>query len=115
MLDADEVALLERAALNVGGDGTVVNMVVNACAYSCCGRGWQRRDGYEQAYTGWVDSLTLPEGEAQGTFMLYSAGLGTIGYVVAVRFSEVELLEVAPGAPPVDAARMRASGARARG
>lgn len=113
-VDAADLELLRRVALNVGGDGTVLNAVVNGCAYSCCGRGWKRRDGYEQAYTGWIDNLHEPD-DGAGTFMLYAVGLGTIGYVCAVRFSEVELLEVAPGAPPVDAARMRASGARAHG
>lgn len=68
-----------------------VTVVVTGCAYSCCGRGWQRRDGYEQTYCGWVDNFRPPtvDGDDEGTFMLYSPGLGTISYVIAVRFSEV--------------------------
>lgn len=67
----------------------LVTVSVTGCAYSCCGKGWQRRDGYEQAYTGYVDNLREPEGEAAGTFMLYSAGIGTLSYVIACRFYEV--------------------------
>lgn len=63
--------------------GEVVEIRVNACAYSCCGRGWRRRDDYEQVYAGYVDNLT------DATFMLYSMGIGTVSYVVAVHFSEL--------------------------
>ena len=72
MVDADELALLERSQR----DRSTLEVVVNGCAHSCCGRGWRRRDGYEQTYYGYVDNLHLPEGEAAGTFMLYSTGLG---------------------------------------
>ena len=70
-----------------------LRVTVNACAYSCCGRGWQRRDGYEQTYVGWVDNLKLSDGPHVGSFMLYSEGLGTISYVIAAGFDEVELVE----------------------
>jgi hypothetical protein len=40
----------------------LVTVTVTGCAYSCCGKGWQRRDGYEQAYTGYIDNLQEPEG-----------------------------------------------------
>jgi len=66
-----------------------VEVVVSGAAYSCCGRGWQRRDGYEQTYRGWVDNYMPPKDQGEGTFMLYSPGLGTVSYVVAVRFAEV--------------------------
>lgn len=90
-LESAEVALL-RASV---ADHRPLRIVVNACAYSCCGRGWRRRDGYLQEYVGYIDNLTEPD-EARGivrTFMLYSVGLGTISYVVAVRDFEVELVE----------------------
>lgn len=89
MIEAAELELLRASALNLGGDGRIVAVDVNACAYSCCGRGWQRRDGYLQCYRGWIDNL------GDGGFMLYSPGIGTLSYVLAVRFDEVEAVEAA--------------------
>lgn len=84
----------------VGGDygrgpnaGAIVQVVVSGCRYSCCGRGWQQRVGYEQTYRGYVDNLHAPAGEAIGTFMLYSMGVGTLSYVVAVTMAELEAVE----------------------
>jgi hypothetical protein len=57
----------------------LVTIVVTGCAYSCCGKGWQRRDDHE-------------ESAGAGTFMLYSAGIGTLSYVVACR--DYELADV---------------------
>lgn len=94
MIDADELALLEEAAAD---KSVILNVAVTGCAFSCCGKGWVRRDGYEQPYTGYVDNLHLPEGEAAGTFMLYAVGIGTLSYVVAIRFAEVALIERSPG------------------
>lgn len=91
MVDAQEEELLRQAAAN--RPNIRLKVTVTGCAYSCCGRGWQRRDGYEQVYEGWVDNFKPPEGEAQGTFMIYSPGIGKLSYVVAIRFSEVELIE----------------------
>lgn len=84
-IDPEDLRLLTEAA----GDKRHVHITVDGAAYSCCGRGWQRRDGYEQVYAGYIDNLQLPEGANEGTFMLYSVGLGTISYVVACRFFEV--------------------------
>jgi len=98
MTDA-EIALLEDVAVGhpkATRPGQIVQVQVNGAAYSCCGKGWRRRDGYLQKYRGYVDNLQLPEGEAAGTFMLYSQGIGTMTYVVALRFFEVE--EVVLGA-----------------
>jgi hypothetical protein len=67
----------------------LVTVTVTGCAYSCCGKGWLRKDGYEQTYTGYIDNLQEPEGAAAGTFMLYSAGIGTLSYVIACRFYEL--------------------------
>lgn len=73
----------------------IVDVVVDACAHSCCGRGWRRRDGYEQTYRGYVDNLEEPEHDGQAlTFMLYSAGIGTLSYVIACR--DFEVLDVRP-------------------
>lgn len=83
MIDERELGLL-RASQDHGASLIVT---VNSCAYSCCGRGWHRRDGYWQTYRGRIDNLKESE---PGTFMLYSQGLGTIGYVIAARFYEVE-------------------------
>lgn len=109
-MTAEEVHLLAEATPD-----KPVRIVVFGCAYACCGRGWQRRDGYEQTYHGYVQQLEqidpdcnchipMLEGAGQhapgcavfklaGTFMLYSAGIGTLNYVIACRFSEVELVE----------------------
>lgn len=89
----DEIALLRASAINCGGDARPVAVTVSSAAYSCCGRGWQRRDGYEQTYVGWVDNLHEPDGMAQGAFMLYGVGLGTVAFTLAVVFAEVELVE----------------------
>jgi hypothetical protein len=76
----------------------LVTIVVTGCAYSCCGKGWQRRDDHEQTYTGYIDNLQEPGNSARdesagaGTFMLYSAGIGTLSYVVACR--DYELADV---------------------
>lgn len=91
VIDAADLGLLREAAAH---KPMVVEIVVDGAAYSCCGRGWQRRDGYEQTYAGYIDNFMEPEGIAVGTFMLYSPGLGTISYVVACRFYEV--LDVRP-------------------
>lgn len=90
MIDERELELLRSSALNTGGDGRILTVITRGCAFSCCGRGWQRRDGYEQTYRGWVDNLHLPEGPNVGSFMLYSQGLGTLSYVVAMVFDDVE-------------------------
>lgn len=102
MTDA-EIALL--ADVTVDGDGArkgqVVQVQVTGAAYSCCGKGWRRRDGYLQKYRGYVDNFELPEHEGQsGTFMLYSQGIGTMTYVVALRFFEVEEVVVAGASWP---------------
>ena len=94
-MDADELALLERSQR----DRSTLEVVVTGCAHSCCGRGWRRRDGYEQTYYGYVDNLHPPEGEALGSFMLYSLGVGTLSYVIAVRFDEVEAIALHEPSP----------------
>lgn len=100
MVDADERALLDESQRT----HEIIRVIVNGCAYSCCGKGWRRKDGYEQEYSGYVDNHKPPapakrvEGvvippETVGTFMLYSPGIGTMSYVIAVRYSEVEVIE----------------------
>lgn len=79
---------LERLTHAAEHRGEIVEVVVDGAAYSCCGRGWHRRDGYEQTYNGYVDNFSM-DNSTEGTFMLYSLGLGTISYVIAVRFFEV--------------------------
>lgn len=86
VIDAD-LAILRAAA---GDRGRDIVVTVSGCAYSCCGRGWTRRDGYEQRYVGYVDNF---DGREPGAFMLYSRGIGTISYVCAIRFGEVEAVE----------------------
>jgi hypothetical protein len=94
MVTGAELELLQASQATVRDGGSIdrllVEVAVSGCAYSCCGRGWLRKDGYEQTYRGWVDNLEPPEGAMAGTFMLYSPGIGTLSYVVAVRFDEVQ-------------------------
>lgn len=86
-MDAAELELLRGS---LADHSRRVRLVVHGSSYSCCGRGWVRRDGYEQEYHGYVGVLRE---ESDAEFWLYSAGVGTISYVVAVRFDEVELVE----------------------
>ena len=51
-----------------------------------------------QTYGGRIDNLELPENRKVGTFMLYSAGIGTLSYVIAARFDEVEQIAPRDGA-----------------
>ena len=95
MLDAREIELL----LHSQRDHSTLEVVVSGAAYSCCGRGWRRRDGYEQTYYGWIDNLHSPEPGRVGTFMLCSPGVGTLSYVVAVRFDEVEAIALHEPSP----------------
>lgn len=82
-LDADELELLRESART----HALLHLTVTGCAYACCGRGWTRRDGYEQDYVGYVDPLD--EDPPQVTFTLVSPGLGTVTYWCAIRESEV--------------------------
>jgi hypothetical protein len=66
-------------------------VVVNGCSYSCCGKGWQRRDGYWRTCSGRIiDNRKRSAIGTVGAFMRYSAGIGTLSYVIAARFDEVE-------------------------
>lgn len=64
-----------------------VRIVVTDCVYSCCGKGWQPRTGYEQTYHGVVGHLS------DSSFTLMSAGIGTISYTVVVEYHAVALVE----------------------
>lgn len=91
LLRTSEFEKLREHAVNTSGDGAHLTVVVTGCAYSCCGRGWHRRD-YEATYHGYIDNFEERDGEKAGTFMLYSVGIGTISYVIACR--DFELQEV---------------------
>lgn len=91
MIDAEDLELLREAA---GNRAVEVAIEVSGCAYSCCGRGWHRRDGYHQVYRGFVDNFEEAAeiariSEAVGGFIVYNRGIGTLSYAVAVRFREV--------------------------
>lgn len=89
-IDDRDLELLRTVTVNGGTTpGALVEIVVTDCAYSCCGRGWQRRDGYEQTFRGYVDNLREPDGPHIGSFMLYSVGVGTLNYVVACHWNAV--------------------------
>lgn len=62
---------------------TDVQLVVNRCLFSCCGRGWRAREGYEQTYYGFVSQLD------EVGFVLTSRGLGTVSYVMRAAFDDV--------------------------
>lgn len=86
MMDPSDLALLRESEAT----GRLLHVVVTGCAYSCCGRPWIRRDGYEQHYQGYVNPL---DDEEPITFTLVSPGIGTISYWCAIRGSELELVE----------------------
>ena len=86
-MDAAELELLRASAV----DARQLHIKVDGCAYSCCGKPWVRRDGYEQDYIGYVNPLD--EDPPQVTFTLVSPGLGTVAYWCAIRESEVLLVE----------------------
>lgn len=85
-LDDAERALIRQSAET----HDILKLTVKGCAYSCCGKGWRRRD-YEAEYVGYVSGLK-DDGEPW-TFLLVSPGLGTVSYTIAVRDWEVELVE----------------------
>ena len=60
MVDPQELELLAHSQRF----RDTLEVVARGCAFSCCGKGWRRRDGYEQAYYGSVDNVQLPEGDA---------------------------------------------------
>lgn len=98
-IDAQDLDLLRASQADFS---KTVTVTVTGCAFACCGKGWRRRDGYEQEYTGWIDNLNeVTDAEAArgmwGTFMLYSAGIGTLSYVIACRFDELVDVEPASG------------------
>lgn len=62
--------------------GAQVDLVVSACAFNCCSRGWHRRD-YEQGLTGKLRSMT------DTGVVLVSAGIGTVSYFAAVELTEI--------------------------
>lgn len=77
----------ELLAASKADHDIVVHVVVRACSYTCCGRGWQRREGYEQDYYGYVGVLD------DFAFMLYNPGLGAPSYVIAAKIADIELAE----------------------
>jgi hypothetical protein len=83
MIDAADLELLRESERT----HTLLRVTVSGCAYACCGRGWQRRDGYEQEYVGYVNPLN--DESSPVTFLLVAPGLGTISYTCAIRESEV--------------------------
>lgn len=104
MIDQAGIDLLREVQIGSGleQEGQDVRVLVDGCAYSCCGKGWRRKDGYLQRYIGYIDNLTFPEHDGQvGTFMLYSRGIGGPSYVCAVRFPEVQEVVVAGASWPV--------------
>lgn len=89
--DSHGVEQLRRHAVNTGGDGALISVVVSGCRYSCCGRPFARRD-FEATYHGWIDHLT------DDGFALYAVGIGTVSYVIEARLDElVEVLEPGEG------------------
>jgi hypothetical protein len=91
VIDADDLELLRESSRDFS---KLLHVIVDGCAYSCCGRPWVRRDGYEQDYIGYVNPLD--EDPPQVTFTLVSPGIGTISYWCAIRASEVLLVEPHP-------------------
>jgi hypothetical protein len=79
VIDAGDLKLLQRAQ----GTAEQVTVVLSSCVYSCCGRSFARA-GYEQSYTGRIAHVD------DNAFLLYANGIGTLSYVVAARYEDVE-------------------------
>lgn len=79
-MDSEDLAILQVAAR---ASYRNVSVTVDACDYNCCGKGWLRREGYEQQYVGRVGVVD------SGMFTLTSLGIGTISYVISARFEDV--------------------------
>lgn len=110
-LSTEELDLLETVNVSSRGlrQGEIVEIEVHACAYSCCAKGWRRRDGYPQIYRGYIDNFERASHDGQRTtFMLYAQGIGTLSYVVAVRDDEADsVIEAAKAWPPAAPGRSR--------
>lgn len=66
-----------------------VEIVVDACAYACCGRAWQAREGYEQTYRGYIANIDLSTSSEPGGARLIRRGAGTITYFVVFTFDHL--------------------------
>lgn len=82
VIDAADRELLQL----VQGTAEQVTIVVSACVYTCCGRD-RLREGYEQTYTGRIAHVD------ETAFLLYANGIGTLSYVVAARYDDVEAVD----------------------
>lgn len=80
MIAAGDLRVLSAAAAS----GARVELVVTACLYACCGKGFTERAGYEQTFHGTVHTLT------DTGVRLHSEGIGTLNYVVLVELADVE-------------------------
>lgn len=78
MDDADRRLLVE----SLEDPRMVVEVVLDACLYSCCGKPWQDRIGYEQTYQGRIITLDLPDDSEPGCARLVARGIGTVTYTV---------------------------------
>lgn len=90
MLTGDDLKMLKMSA----STNDSIKVVVTGCAVSCCGRPWARRDGYTQTYYGRVNQIKLDEYGKPGSFVLFTAGIGTTGLIALIAFDEVEELGV---------------------
>jgi hypothetical protein len=88
-LDAEDLELLRESSRDFS---VLLRVTVSGCAYACCGRGWTRRDGYEQDYIGYVNPLD--EEPPQVTFIARLARPGHRELPRAIRESEVLGVEV---------------------
>lgn len=84
----DEQALL-AAALE---DRQSVRIVVRGCDFSCCSRGWHRRE-YEQELVGRVAAHFEPDDDTDGLVLLNGDGISSIAYVARIRYREIEVVE----------------------
>lgn len=84
-----EQAFLSLLVASLEDHRQEVEVVVDACAYACCGRGWQARSGYEQTYRGYVANIDLPSGDEPGGARLISRGAGTVSYFAVFGFDHV--------------------------
>jgi hypothetical protein len=91
MLDVDEIALVE-ASLN---DGLIVQLVVDACRFACCGKPFRERAGYEQVYTGTIAHVEL-NGLEPIAVRMNGLGMGTPSFIVEAGVENICLVRQRP-------------------
>jgi hypothetical protein len=92
-MDLDEIALLE-ASLK---DDLIVQVVVERCQFSCCGKGFRERVGYVQTYTGRIADIELDSDMEPSYIRMNGLGMGQpAAFVMTADTDDVRLVRERP-------------------